>query len=175
MTDQNKPEDTIPSEGTAAAPLPQPSAPAPSSPRPSKATVSSSDQGPDELPYIDDPVSKWWIAIIVAVFALIFAWAILFGAGGLFEGVLTSDDPTPTPEATVVATLAPVTTGAPSLAPDTSADPALPSAQPEPSPAPAVPTLVPEPSVAPTTAPAVEPPSSALPAADGGPASSPEG
>jgi hypothetical protein len=175
MTDQNKPEDTIPSEGTAAAPLPQPSAPAPSSPRPSKATVSSSDQGPDELPYIDDPVSKWWIAIIVAVFALIFAWAILFGAGGLFEGVLTSDDPTPTPEATVVATLTPVTTVAPSLAPDITADPALPSAQPEPSLEPAVPTLVPEPSVAPTSAPSMEPPSSAPPAADGGPASSPEG
>lgn len=175
MTDQNEPEDAIPSEGTEAAPLPQPDAPAPSSPRASKATVSTSDQGHDELPYIDDPVSKWWVAIIIAVFALIFAWAILFGAGGLFGGVFTSDDPTPTPEATVVATLAPETSEAPSLAPDTTADPALPSAQPEPSLAPAVPTLVPEPSVAPTTAPSVEPPSSALPAADGGPASSPEG
>ncbi|MDQ3407677.1 MAG: hypothetical protein M3472_05915, partial [Chloroflexota bacterium] len=33
----------------------------------------------DELPYVDDRVSKLFIAAIVAVFAAIFAYALLFG------------------------------------------------------------------------------------------------
>ena len=32
---------------------------------------------PDEMPYIDDPASKWWVGIIIAVFAVIFAGVLL--------------------------------------------------------------------------------------------------
>jgi hypothetical protein len=174
MTDQNKPEGSVPGEGTTAEPLQEPQAPVAASPRPSKAAVGATDQGPEELPYIDDPVSKWWVIIIVAVFALIFSWAILFGAGGIFDGILGADEPTPSAEPTLIATLEPVTTGAPSLIPDITAEPALPSAQPEP-------TLEPEPSGAPTSPPTevptppAEPSSTGTPSASEGPAASPGG
>ena len=40
-----------------------------------------------ELPYVDDPVSKWWVGLIVAVFVVLFAWAIFLADAldGLFE------------------------------------------------------------------------------------------
>ena len=174
MTDQNKPEGTIPGEGTTAEPPQEPQAPVSASPRPSKAAVGATDQGPEELPYIDDPVSKWWVIIIVAVFALIFSWAILFGAGGIFDGLLEADEPTPSAEPTLIATLEPETTGAPSLVPDITSEPAPPSAQPEPTPEP-------EPSGAPTSTPTAaptppaEPSPTGTPSASGAPAASPEG
>ena len=93
MTDLNKPEDHTSGEGSPVKPASKPGGDA----------ASSIEHGSDELPYIDDPVSKWWIGIIVAVFALIFAWAILFGAGGVFDGIFDSDDPTPSPEPTISA------------------------------------------------------------------------
>ena len=34
----------------------------------------------DELPYVDDRVSKWWVGLIVAVFVVIFAYGLLFGS-----------------------------------------------------------------------------------------------
>jgi hypothetical protein len=139
MTDQNKPEDAIPADESAAGRVGQPNEQASTSPRPAKAPSGPGTPASEELPYIDDPVSKWWIAIIVAVFVLIFAWAILFGAGGLFGGILGSEDPTPSPEPTLVATMEP--TQAPSAAPEATAGPAVSSPGPEMS-------QVPEPSVA---------------------------
>ena len=174
MTDQNKPEGTVPGEGTTAEPLQEPQAPVSASPRPSKAAVGATDQGPEELPYIDDPVSKWWIVIIVAVFALIFSWAILFGAGGIFDGLLDANEPTPSAEPTLIATLEPETTVPPSLIPDVTPEPASPTAQSEP-------TAEPEPSGAPTSPPTAaptppaEPSSTGTPSASEGPAASPEG
>jgi len=173
MTDQHKPEGAIPGEGTTAEPIQEPQAPVAASPRRSGAAVGATDQGPDELPYIDDPVSKWWVVIIIAVFALIFSWAILFGSGGIFDGLLEGDEPAPSAEPTLVATLEPETTAAPSLISDVTPEPASPSAQPEP-------TREPDPSEAPTSPPTAAPtppvePSSPAPSASAGPAASPEG
>jgi hypothetical protein len=41
-----------------------------------------------ELPYVDDPVSKWWVALIVAVFIVLFVWAVFLAdaLGDLFAG-----------------------------------------------------------------------------------------
>lgn len=47
--------------------------------------------------YIDDPVSKWWVILIVAVFAVIFAWALLLGSNGLLGGGGTEPSAAPTP------------------------------------------------------------------------------
>jgi hypothetical protein len=149
MTDLNKPEDHTSGEGSPVKPASRPGGDA----------ASSSDHGSDELPYIDDPVSKWWIGIIVAVFALIFAWAILFGGGGVFDGIFDSDDPTPSPEPTISASPAPSVevTLEPSAEPE--GTPAVevtlePSAEPEGTPAVEV-TL--EPSAAPTATATSEP------------------
>ena len=46
---------------------------------------------------IDDPASKWWVALIVVVFVAIFGWALLFGQGGLLSGVFPAASPTPSP------------------------------------------------------------------------------
>lgn len=144
MTDQSKPEDAIPVVGSSAGPAEVPSEHASTSPRPAKAPSGPGTPASEELPYIDDPVSKWWVGIIVAVFVLIFAWAILFGSGGLFGGILGSEDPTPSPDATLVATMEP--TQAPSAAPEATAGPAVSSPEPEM-------TRAPEPSVMTTAEP----------------------
>jgi hypothetical protein len=107
---------------------------------------------------VDDPVSKVWVGIIVAVFALIFAWAIFFGGGGLFSGLLDSGDPDVGP----AASLAPSPSLAPSVAVSPSAEPSpvttvAPShaasgaqtAEPTPAP-PAPPTPAPMPTATPT-------------------------
>ncbi len=46
-------------------------------------------------------MSKCWVGIIVAVFAVIFAWAILFGGGGLFSGIFDAGEPDVTPPASL--------------------------------------------------------------------------
>jgi hypothetical protein len=50
----------------------------------------------EELPYVDDRVSKVWVALIIAVFAAIMLYGLLLGRGGLLVG--SSPEPTPTPE-----------------------------------------------------------------------------
>ncbi len=102
MTDQNKPEGAISEVETPESAVDTPNeleAASGSTTVPPKAPVAS---GGDEIPYIDDPVSKWWIGIIIAVFALIFAYAILFGRGGLLADIFTSDS-SPSPESSLVA------------------------------------------------------------------------
>ncbi len=79
---------------------------------------------PDDQPYIDDPVSKVWVGVMIGVFGLILAYALLFGHGGLLT-------PKPTPEPT----LAP--SASPSVAPSASAG-ASPSVAPSASVAPSV-------------------------------------
>ena len=44
--------------------------------------------GEEEIPYIDDPVSKIWVGVIVAVFLLILPYGLLFGSAGLLRAHL---------------------------------------------------------------------------------------
>ena len=159
MTDQTKPEDGAPD----AQPAGKPSA-APAQPAANAKTPGSGPQGhgAEELPYIDDPVSKWWIAIIIAVFALIFAWAIFFGAGGLLGGILDSDEPAASPEPTLVAS--PAATEVPTVAPEVTPEPELTQ----------VPTVAPEPTALPTAEPQPTATATPEPASTGAPATSDE-
>jgi hypothetical protein len=147
MTDQNKPEDAISEDETPQAPV----EPVEDSTAP---TAGGPTEGGTELPYVDDPISKWWIAIIVAVFALIFAFAILLGTNGLLGDIFSGDDDA-TPEPTLIAS--------PSASAEASAEPTLePSAEPSIAPTSeptAEPTLEPtaEPTAEPTPEPTAEP------------------
>ena len=57
----------------------------------------------DELPYVDDPLTKWWVGIVVAVFIAIFAFALLLGGGGLLSDLFTSDPPAASPSPSAAA------------------------------------------------------------------------
>ncbi len=101
---------------------------------------------PDDHPYVDDPVTKWWVGIIVAVFGLIVAYALLFGHGGILT-------PEPTRE--------PIPTDVPSLSPSPAASGSA-SGNPSPSvassgapsaSAPAVASVAPSKSAVPSVAP----------------------
>jgi hypothetical protein len=59
----------------------------------------------EELPYIDDRVSKIWVLLIAATFAAIFAYGILLGRGGL---LVPDPTPTPVPSPTPVVTPSPL-------------------------------------------------------------------
>jgi cytoskeletal protein RodZ len=101
---------------------------------------------------VDDRFSGWYVIAVVAVFALIFANAVLFGHGGFVGGLF----PTPTP--TVAPTAAPTASPAPtSAAPSVSASPASPSASASPA---ASPSTAPSVSAAPSSAPASAAPTS---------------
>jgi hypothetical protein len=97
----------------------------------------------DELPYVDDPVTKWWVGIVVAVFVVIFAYALLLGRGGFLTDLLSSDPPAPASSPTVSLEPSPITEPSPS--------PAV--ASPAPTPTPAAPTPGPTPSPPATPAP----------------------
>ena len=106
MTDQDKPEDSVPEEESSRESSEEPQQPAgePESTEPVKgATVAkegaagSGDSTGSEPPYIDDRVSKWWVGIIVAVFVLIFAAVILFGRSGLLGDIFEDDGAAATP------------------------------------------------------------------------------
>ncbi len=167
MTDQQKPEDAVPEE--------EPAAEEPAAEEPERATepVKGSSTkaaasggggggggGVEELPYIDDPVSKWWIAVIIAVFALIFAWAVLLGRGGLLGDILDSAEPTASPESTLAVSPSAEPTDEASTEPvsgtiEPTAEPTPePTAEPTPEPT-AEPT--PEPTAEPTPEPTAEP------------------
>ncbi|TAM74864.1 MAG: hypothetical protein EPN50_03175 [Chloroflexota bacterium] len=69
---------------------------------------------PETLPYIDDPVSKWWVIVIAATFVAIFAWGIFLGRGGIFTPL-----PTPSP----IPTLTAAPSASPTPSPSSSATP----------------------------------------------------
>lgn len=100
----------------------------------------------DELPYVDDRVSKFWVVLIAAVFASIFIYGLLLGRGG----ILTTS-PLPEPSASRPPTTSPGTVVSPTLRPTVTLRPsgtALPSAPASPSraPSPSAPaSAVPEP------------------------------
>jgi hypothetical protein len=106
MTDQQLPEDDAPVTPAQVAPK----------------------SGPSELPFIDDSVSKWWIGIVIAVFTLIFAYAILLGGNGLLSGVFESEEATPSPEPGLAAS------PSPDASPDVSMAPVAASIEPTPEP-----------------------------------------
>ena len=101
---------------------------APATPATTRTTLVHSE---DELPYIDDRASKVWVAAIVAIFALIVAYGLLFGKGGALNPPTPSPTPSPTPTATATHTPgpSPSTTPAPSIttAPTIMQTPPLPS------------------------------------------------
>lgn len=98
----------------------------------------------EELPYVDDRVSKIWVGAIVAVFMLILAYGLLFGKSGALTAPTPSPTPSPSPAPTVTAspapspslTAAPSITIQPSGTPLPSASAVSPTAPPTPTPAP---------------------------------------
>ena len=95
----------------------------------------------DELPYVDDRVSKLWVALIVLVFAAIFIYGLLLGRGGILT---TSPSPQPIPSVPPSASPSPVRS--PTLRPSVTAAPTgslPPSASASPSVAPATTAPVP--------------------------------
>lgn len=94
--------------------LPQVRGRTPAAPVAPKTTVAHSDE---ELPYIDDRASKIWVGAIVAVFALILAYGLLFGKSGALTPATPSPSPSPVPTATATATAVPSAslTAAPSV------------------------------------------------------------
>lgn len=63
-----------------------------------------------QLPYVDDRVSKLWVALVALVFAGILGYAFLGGKGGYLTR-------TPSPSPTPSATASPSATGSPSATP----------------------------------------------------------
>jgi hypothetical protein len=111
--------------------------------------------GEEETPYIDDRVSKYWVAAIVAIFILILAYGLLFGRAGFFSPPPPTEPPLPTDTPTV--SLSPAPTVSPALSPSvvptitiTPAPSASPSGAPSASPSAA-------PSASPSKAPSVAP------------------
>src|SRR4029453_5789596 len=89
----------------------------------------------EEQPYVDDPVSRVWVALIVSVFGLIFVFALLFGHGGLLIPApppSPSPSPTPGPPAPAQPSPSPSVPPAPSVTPSPSVSPAA-SVSPAPS------------------------------------------
>lgn len=105
--------------------------------------------GEEDVPYIDDRPSKFWVGAVAAVFIVILAYALLFGKGGMFS----PPPPTLPPEPTA----APSVSISPSAVPSSSFA-ASPSAVPSVS-ASIVPSVAPSaaPSAAPSVAPSVAP------------------
>ena len=124
--------------------------------------------GSDELPYVDDRLSKYFVGAIVAVFAAIFAYAVLFGGSGLL-----TPDRSPRPSRPLAPSVSPVTSPSGSPAASSSASPdASPSASPE-----ASPSVSPagSPSGSPAGSPSASPAASPSASPAGSPSASPSG
>lgn len=114
---------------------------------------------------IDDPASKWWVALIVVVFIAIFGWALLFGQGGLLSGMFPAASPTPSPSVLPSTSPSPQASPSPVVSPTalatTSASPTpRPTATPTPTPRPTAspsPTPTPTPTPQPTASPSPTP------------------
>ena len=111
-----------------------------------QASIGTAAAPVDELPYVDDRVSKIWVGLIAAVFAVIFIYGLLLGRGGMLT---TSPSPEPSPSRPPSAS--PGTIVSPSVRPSVTIRPSgspLPPASASPSGAPsptAPPSAVPEP------------------------------
>jgi hypothetical protein len=120
--------------------------------------------GPDdEVPHVDDPVSKLWVALITGTFVVILLYGLVGGRGGLLDAQPTQEpsptvapsltaapatSPTPRASASPVASGSPATSPSPAASPTSAASP-TPAASPSmaPSAAPSAPaTVAPSPS-----------------------------
>ena len=113
LYDEQEKQDEVPAPRPSAA-LPQVRGRTPTAPVASRTGAARSDE---ELPYIDDRASKIWVGAIVAVFALILAYGLLFGKSGALTPPTPSPTPSPVPTATASASPAPSAslTAAPSV------------------------------------------------------------
>ncbi len=79
----------------------------------------------DELPWVDDRVSKLWVALIVAVFGLILLYGILLGNAGLLTPVASpSPSPSQAPVSTPTAPTSPTPRSSPAVSPSPGSSPA---------------------------------------------------
>lgn len=74
----------------------------------------------EDHPYVDDRVSKVWVALILLVFAGIVLYGLLFGKAGMLSQASPSPSPTPSLSATPSVTISPSPGGSPSAAPSVS-------------------------------------------------------
>ena len=81
----------------------------------------ASRKAEDELPYVDDRVSKIWVLLIVGTFAAIFAYGLLFGQAGMLTPGPT---PTPSPSPTPIASPTAVPSATPTPSPTAATSPA---------------------------------------------------
>jgi hypothetical protein len=117
-------------------------------------TGATATAGTDQLPYVDDRVSRFWVLAIAATFAAILLYGLMLGRGGFLTPIAA---PTPTLAPTPSPVVSP--TPSPSASPSASASPSgSPSASPSGSP-----------SVSPSGSGAASP--SASPSASPGPSS----
>ncbi len=118
---------------------------------------------PETLPYVDDPVSKVWVGVVVGVFAVVFLYAVLLGHGGLLSPARPTIAPLPTGTPAASVSASPIESA--STSPTASASPS--SSVPSPS---ATPSGAPHgPSIAPSASPSVEPTVTAAPSASPSP------
>ncbi len=88
----------------------------------------------DELPYIDDRVSKLWVLLIVVVFAGIFLYGVLLGRAGLLAPSPTESPVpglSPSPGASPLGSPSPSPVGSPGASPSPAGSP-IPPASPAP-------------------------------------------
>lgn len=111
----------------------------------------------DELPYVDDRFSRYWVGAIVATFGVILLYALLFGKAGFFTPPAPTESPAPivtpgaSPSPSPTHTFIPPTperSASPALSPSPAVSPSL-----EPSPSPGVTPHGPSPTPAPTLSP----------------------
>jgi len=97
----------------------------------------SAPGGAEQVPYIDDPWTKWFVLLVTAVFVAIFLNAVFLGHGGLLT---TTPSPSPTPVASASPSPSPTTSPSSSAsaspAPSASGSPAAASPTPATSPSP---------------------------------------
>jgi hypothetical protein len=87
-------------------------------------SVHDASTSEDELPYVDDRVSKYWVGTMVAIFLLILAYGILFGKAG--ELTPATPSPSPSPSATPTLSASPIPSSSLTPAPSVTITP-LPS------------------------------------------------
>ena len=82
-----------------------------------KARAVAADDG---HPYVDDRVSKVWVALILLVFAGILLYGLLFGKAGMLTPASPSPSPSPSASPTPSLTISPSPAASPSTSPSVS-------------------------------------------------------
>jgi hypothetical protein len=103
--------------------------------------ATSTAHAEEEYVYVDDRVSKLWVALIAGTFVAILLWGLLGGGNGLLSPKPTPEPtPTPVPSLTAAPSASPTArpsaspaaspSAAPSASPSAPASPASPAASP---------------------------------------------